>query len=1427
MKKFLTLAALATLGYAAPASAADVIPSAEVPFAVTETEDWSNGGAGMKWQAVEIAGHSNKFMWTHNDGTTISTTVVNRPNREVYADSQLFAFIPDGDGYKIVNKAAGEGYYMTFNGSNVALMSESPENSVWKAYPTAVYANQNPENYACFKLVKGSSESDFINHQGGALKSWWQADQGSSNRFFAASAALIETYENAADAISEVPGAAEAYNAAKTNPYDAAAAAALSEVLKNATQTTVFNFKVNGTTYWSKTVSGYVGDSYNLIPPFFSKSATGNLRYGQDVVDIDGEMTVTLTTDLNNPVYYFINNVRKNKYAVTPGLTGQLQQKTMEELEATEGQYHLGSLWYFVAAGDVTPDGLLPVRMYNAYTEKAITNPASGAWGTADDSASLWYIVNNSNGGNTGVSIMHNTNKGDTNASWNDFQGGGTYVGYWAANDAGSIWTVEATDRDKVNATLAVIEELLAVEDVDAFNAVKTSGDAFVALGLASGDVLSAYNAISNTDAKKTAKVIAALTEAYRNMVAGASLSVNNVTLKFRNTKESRYMAPNANGNGNIISGNATETAGRTAFTLKHAADGNGFNLYNEYTNKYLKSGANASVQATLTDAASATVYTLKLLDVEGGRYGIAQIGKTDAAELLHTDGSNRVVNWRDGENTRWYLELVDEATAAKEHFEGGKVYYNGLLNSNSTAVGQYSITEDGKAAADAAIAAGDAEGATAEVVRASADALWSVETSLNMPVAGHFYRFICADNSSLQAMSALPLASDANRMQMADNNAANALATIFYLDEENHLVALSNGLCLGKFMQNDKGNSWKCVLGSNEKAANVTFQASAGQRGAYNIIASAGRYLHGSSDKVDCGGSDGAGYRWTIQEVNWLPIPGSNESYTTICMPVALNTEGKKLNVLTAEVENGRVVLTPFTLTNNVIPANTPLVLHTEMDGTQRDATNNLVYLMIDRNNEGTVPAQNALKGQTLAFEGTHKVLQGVEFAAAESVINGFSAYVEAEADVMAMTYAEIAALEGKAFTICSYDGRGYLGYKEGKTALWTSNVSGNTTADAANNVNFHWTFVSDSNGNSYLCNLGSKQLVGAYEVYGGAGTSEFGWHFGSYPTAVNAIYYDWIKNDSQNAVNILGGRNNASVSAAGMMIINNNNGQGQHPVPGVAGNSRKDGCGFIIAEVEGAVLPADLPGTAEVDAMLAAMAAEHAAAVAYIADEAREEVAETGVGHYNAEGFEAFSGKVAEADNSADAESKYYALVRGRIAAGDNVNKFEDGKVYNVFAADGQSAYKAVFVGRDNATGEHELDAVLDEAFDAEDIAYNWLAAVDADGNVTLSHSFTTASEEAVERSLVTPDENGLVTVNLADAAAAAYDGMGNVKLGEKNVVANLRVDNPETTAIREVNAKSENAASDVVYDLMGRRVNKASNGVYIINGKKMMVK
>ena len=261
MKKFLTLAALATLGYAAPASAADVIPSAEVPFAVTETEDWSNGGAGMKWQAVEIAGHSNKFMWTHNDGTTISTTVVNRPNREVYTDSQLFAFIPDGDGYKIVNKAAGEGYYMTFNGSNVALMSATPEYSVWKAYPTAVYANQNPENYACFKLVKGSSESDFINHQGGALKSWWQADQGSSNRFFAASAALIETYENAADAISEVPGAAEAYNAAKTNPYDAAAAAALSEVLKNAPQTTVLNFKVNGTTYWSKRVSGYVGDS--------------------------------------------------------------------------------------------------------------------------------------------------------------------------------------------------------------------------------------------------------------------------------------------------------------------------------------------------------------------------------------------------------------------------------------------------------------------------------------------------------------------------------------------------------------------------------------------------------------------------------------------------------------------------------------------------------------------------------------------------------------------------------------------------------------------------------------------------------------------------------------------------------------------------------------------------------------------------------------------------------------------------------------------------------------------------------------------------------------------------------------------------------------------------------------------------------------
>ncbi|MDE6165780.1 MAG: hypothetical protein K2F58_01625, partial [Muribaculaceae bacterium] len=972
MKKFLTLAALATLGYAAPASAADVLAVQCPPANVTELTD------GARYLIYDVAKVSDKnasgnqtygslnrggLAYANSQGTnilsdhslspnTMLSVKIENPNQYIWEARRDDA----GNGWKFYN--VGSGTYIT---QNQAAVSHSD------AGTTYTILDYN------------------------ASKDAWRVGftQGTTNYYWDGTETALIGWNNAGDCHWFRFVAVDDEDVAVTESDNY--------------QTFTVNFKENDNVVSTSTVTGFYGHSVKVsLPAFYDGSETITLPSSGSTVDVSVVESVpfkyTAVEDWSNGGANMIWQAAEAhgnaaKYMWTHNDGGNLSDDTFDR--PNKVTYPDNQLWAFIGSLDggfkivnkAAGEGMY--LTYDGNIAKMVASPEYDTWKIYPTTVSYYdkleyccfklktgdsekgYLNHNSYAHN--FQVYGHADEGSSNRF---FSASDPLIGFYEANlslyqndeEATAAYNAAKADRYNWEKAKALETALNMVEDIDAFNLIVANAQAFIDLGLCDEESLQDYTDLKESGAKKTPAFLDRLREAFANMVAGASLSADNVTLKFRNTKQSRYMAPNANGNGKIVSGNATETAGRTAFTLKHAADANSINLNNEYTNKYLKSGNIQSVQATLTDAANATVYTLKLLDVEGGRYGIAQIGKTDAAELLHTDGSNNVVNWRDGENTRWYLELVDEATAAKEHFEGGKVYYNGLLNSGSTAVGEYSITEDGKAAADAAIAAGDAEGATAEVVRASADALWSVETSLNMPVAGHFYRFICADNSSLQAMSALPLASDANRMQMADNNAANALATIFYLDEENHLVALSNGRCLGKFMQNDKGNSWKCVLGSNEKAANVTFQASAGQRGAYNIIASAGRYLHGSSDKVDCGGSDGAGYRWTIQEVNWLPIPGSNESYTTICMPVALNTEGKKLNVLTAEVENGRVVLTPFTLTNNVIPANTPLVLHTEMDGTQRDATNNLVYLMIDRNNEGTVPAQNALKGQTLA---------------------------------------------------------------------------------------------------------------------------------------------------------------------------------------------------------------------------------------------------------------------------------------------------------------------------------------------------------------------------------------------------------------------------------------------------------------------------
>lgn len=1192
----------------------------KLPFMVSATEDWSNGGANMKWQSVEAHGNMGKYMWTHSEGSKMTDDIAERPTKDVYPDTQLWAFIGSlSEGFKIVNKAAGQGKYMTFV-NDEGTVTAAPEYDTWKVYHTTVN-DYDRFGYACFKLKTGDSEKGFFNHNSGAhaFTVWGWADQGSSNRFFALAEPLIQFYDANPLYAHDVEATA-AYNAAKANPYDVELAQALSAALN-------------------------------------------------------------------------------------------------------------------------------------------------------------------------------------------------------------------------------------ATEDIETFNALKANGEAFVALGmLADNDAtVTEWNELKNSQSKKTAAFNDRFQAAYAAMVAAASLNVDGVSVKFMSKKKDngKAMWITSVDNNNVVS-RSDASEGKTAFTLKRSSANNGFILFNEYWNRYVKSGADQSNIVTFTsDEAEATTYTFKLLAATDSdcQYGIAQINHSGRSEMFHTDASNNVVNWENSDNTHWAISFVGEDVAATEHYAGAKAYFGSLKGAGSTEVGHYRLTAEVQAICDAAIAAAEAADATAEVKRESANTLYNARaTELTLPQPGHFYRFICATNSTVEGMTDQRLAvsadlaeNRADRLQMVPNDDAHALTTVFYVDEENHLISLKNGLCLGIFSRIETTNSWKCVEGSTTDAAKVVFKESTLQPGTYSIITAVQgdvtRYLHGAKATVDAMGIKQGnsltdnGCCWEIVEANWIPVPGSDNSFTTICTPVALNTEGKKLKAMTAAVENGKVVLTPFSLTDNVIPANTPLVLQTEFTvnsdyGTTRNDNNHLVYLKVERSLTGVAPESNDLQGCIMAFSANHKVLNGTNFEAAASMVNGFSAYVENSAETLPIAFGDIENLmaPGKVFTIKSTtDNRGYIGYREGATALETSNRTGVSAEAVVADPNYQWTVISDSEGNHYLCNLGAKKFAGAYEAYTGAGNGcEFGWHFSDYPTAVTVAYQDWIS-----SMNIFGGENALSDKRAGIMIINNN---GQHPVVGVSGFGIKDGCGFMIEEVADAVLPEGMPTAADIDAAHAAMAQEHATAQAYILNPDRENAAADGVGHYNAEGFTAFSGKVLAKDENASAQERYYALVRGRNAAADNINKFETGKVYNVFDADGM-AYMSVLT-RNSETKEFETSTATGE-FDRENTDFNWLASVDENGTVSLRHFYYNGTADQPQTFALVDDETGKLVHQLTDPVVPAYDGMGNVTLGDYAVTATHRTDNPETTVIEEVTADGNRAERDVVYDLTGRRVNKAAHGVFIINGKKVLVK
>lgn len=164
----------------------------------------------------------------------------------------------------------------------------------------------------------------------------------------------------------------------------------------------------------------------DAVPSPFSADKV--YKYGSEYTNTySAALTMPVLSTPENPVFYYIKNVRRNQYVNYTGAQ-------MSQVAETAGYENM---FYFVAAGE--PQGnIVPVHIYNAVAGgKAMKDFYN--WGDATTWNILTNTDTNNRGSKDGLFIGTSTNPGD-NAWWNDHSG--QWVGSWSC-DAGSVWTFE------------------------------------------------------------------------------------------------------------------------------------------------------------------------------------------------------------------------------------------------------------------------------------------------------------------------------------------------------------------------------------------------------------------------------------------------------------------------------------------------------------------------------------------------------------------------------------------------------------------------------------------------------------------------------------------------------------------------------------------------------------------------------------------------------------------------------------------------------------------------------------------------------------------------------------------------------------------------------------------------------------------------
>ena len=377
----------------------------------------------------------------------------------------------------------------------------------------------------------------------------------------------------------------------------------------------------------------------------------------------------------------------------------------------------------------------------------------------------------------------------------------------------------------------------------------------------------------------------------------------------------------NAYGNSSY---NTADKADNISWAVYSVNGGFTFKFKNKLTGKFIQAtgvdtGNNKNVK--YVDEASATAFVLDNVKQGDKCYGdyalkaeingtvgyLCSTSATGYQFATHYNGKGHAGAWAK------FVEAPDFASLIAE--------VNASLDMIGAGLGQYTASEANAAAAATAKEAMK-NSATVKLNTLNSYKTLTNGATLNMPKAGQFFRIRGISGNYIDASSIHGnVTATTGQMSMKSAESCNYNGTIFYLDEEKHLLNYATGRYIKETRE----------IGAVGDAKGVwTFAESPRKGGKYALSCTTtnnnGANLHDNEgNRADrCSDNCGNRHDFTLEEVTALPVTVTAAGYATFYAPVAVQVEGVTANTVTV---NGEWAILNE-IEGGVIPANTGVIL-------------------------------------------------------------------------------------------------------------------------------------------------------------------------------------------------------------------------------------------------------------------------------------------------------------------------------------------------------------------------------------------------------------------------------------------------------------------------------------------------------------------